>query len=73
MSSQFLGARASGKLKDYQGAQAFFESVRKGKGVVVYHYGLGFRPEMNDEYERLCGGAWRPRSGAEEFRGPVSP
>ena len=48
--------------------RAFFESARKGKGVAIYHYGLGFRPEMNDEYERLCGGTWRPGNGQHSPR-----
>jgi type 1 glutamine amidotransferase len=48
--------------------RAFFEAIRKGKGAVIYHYALGFRPEMNEEYELLCGGTWRPGFGQHSPR-----
>lgn len=48
--------------------RVFFDAARKGKGVVIFHYSLGFRPEMNDEYERLCGGTWRPGNGQHSPR-----
>lgn len=47
---------------------AFFDAVRSGKGIVVYHYGIGFRPELNGEYELLCAGTWRPGNGQHSPR-----
>lgn len=52
------GERADGALLDF---------VRSGKGVVVYHFSTAAFNGWQ-EYERLCGGNWRPEHGHHSAR-----
>jgi type 1 glutamine amidotransferase len=43
---------------------ALVDFVRSGKGLVVYHHSAGsFAKDNWEEFEKLCGGTWRPGSG----------
>ncbi|HVN78788.1 MAG TPA: ThuA domain-containing protein [Terriglobia bacterium] len=46
---------------------ALLEFVRSGKGLVVYHFSLAAF-EGWPEYEKLCGGNWRPDHGHHSAR-----
>ncbi len=52
------GGRADNALLDY---------VRSGKGVVVYHFAVAAF-DGSTEYEKLCGGNWRPNNGHHSTR-----
>jgi len=41
---------------------ALLNFVRSGKGLVVYHFSLAAFADW-PEYEKLCGGNWRPNNG----------
>ncbi len=41
---------------------AFLEFVRSGKGIVIYHFSVAAFDGWT-EYEKLCGGNWRPNNG----------
>jgi type 1 glutamine amidotransferase len=42
--------------------QAFLDYVRTGKGLVVYHFSVAAFDGWT-EYEKICGGNWRPNHG----------
>ncbi len=46
---------------------ALLEYVRGGKGLVIYHFSLAAF-EGWTEYEKLCGGNWRPGAGHHSAR-----
>jgi len=52
------GARADNALLDF---------ARSGKGVVVYHFSVAAFNGWQ-EYEKLCGGNWRPQHGQHSAR-----
>lgn len=41
---------------------ALLDFARSGKGIVVYHFSVAAFDGWN-EYEKLCGGNWRPNNG----------
>lgn len=45
-----------------QAQEALLSFVRSGKGLVVYHFSVAAFNGW-DEYEKLCGGNWRPNNG----------
>jgi type 1 glutamine amidotransferase len=47
--------------------KAFLDFVRSGKGVVVYHFSVAAFDGWT-EYEKLCGGNWRPDHGHHSAR-----
>ncbi|MGD0500399.1 MAG: ThuA domain-containing protein [Bryobacteraceae bacterium] len=46
---------------------ALLNFVRGGKGLVVYHFSLAAFPGWT-EYEKICGGNWRPNNGHHSAR-----
>jgi type 1 glutamine amidotransferase len=46
---------------------ALLNFVRNGKGLVVYHFSVAAFDGW-DEYEKLCGGNWRPNNGHHSAR-----
>ena len=52
---------------DERADAALLDFVRAGKGVVVYHFSTAAFNGWQ-EYEKLCGGNWRPRHGHHSAR-----
>jgi len=46
---------------------ALLDFVRGGKGLVIYHFALAAFDGWSD-YEKLCGGNWRPNNGHHSAR-----
>ena len=59
----YYGPRAFGE----RGEKALEDYVRGGKGLVIYHLGLGAFDTWT-EFEKMSGGNWRPNQGTHSAR-----
>ncbi len=58
----YFDRRQPGLRWGQRAEQAFLDYVRSGKGVVIYHFSVAAFDGW-EEYEKICGGNWRPNQG----------